>query len=133
MSKILEKIIYKSLYEYCVSNELLISENSGLKRNDSIVNQLIAITHNIYKSLDSGKDVCAIFLDVSKAFDKVWHEGLIFKLRQFGITCTLISLLENYLTGRSQRVVLNGKTSPSQYISAGVPQGSIPGPLLFLI
>jgi hypothetical protein len=119
MSKILEKIIYKSLYEYCVSNELLISENSGFNRNDSTVNQLIAITHNIYKSLDSGKDVCAIFLNVSKAIDKVWHEGLIFKLRQFGITDTLISLLENYLTDRSQRVVPNGKTSPSQSISAG--------------
>ena len=66
---------------------------------------------------------------MSKAFDKVWHEGLIFKLRQFGITGTLISLLENYLTDRSQRVVLNGKTSPSQSISV---QGSILGPLLFL-
>ena len=64
---------------------------------------------------------------MSKAFDKVWHEGLLFKLRQFGITDTLISLLENYLTDRSQRVVLNGKISPSQYISAGVPQGSILG------
>jgi hypothetical protein len=62
-SKILEKLIHKSIYEYCVSNELLISENSGFKRNDSTVNQLIAIAHNIYKSLDSGKDVCAIFLD----------------------------------------------------------------------
>lgn len=98
MSKILEKIIYKSLNEYCVSNELLISENSGFKRNESTVNQLIAITHDIYKSLDFGKDVCAIFLDMSKAFDKVWHEEFIFKLRQFGITGTLISLLENYLT-----------------------------------
>ena len=75
MSKILEKIIYKSLYEYCVSNELLISKHSGFKRNDYTVNQLIAITHNIYRSLESAKDVCAIFLDVSKVFDKVWHEG----------------------------------------------------------
>jgi len=82
------------------------------------VNQLLAITHNIYKSLDSGKDVCAIFRDVSKAFDNVWHERLIFKLRQFDIAATLISTLENYLTGRSQRVVLNGKASPSQPISA---------------
>jgi len=52
------------------------------------VNQLLAITHNIHKALDSGKDVCAIFLYVSKAFDKVWHEGLIFKLGQFGKTGT---------------------------------------------
>ena len=97
------------------------------------VNQLLAITHDIYKYLDSGKDVCAIFRDVSKAFDKVWHEGFIFKSRQFGITDTLMSLLENYLTDRSQRVVLNGKTSPSQSISAGVLQGSTLGTLLFII
>jgi hypothetical protein len=116
--------MYQSLYEYCVSNELLISKNSGFKRNDYTNNQLIAITQNIYRSLDSGKDVCANFLDVSKVFDKVWHEGLIFKLRQFGITGTFISLLENYLTDRSQRVVLNSKTPPSQSISAGVLQGS---------
>ena len=60
----------------------------------TIVNELLAIIHNMYKSLDSGKDVCAIFLDVSKAFDKVWHEILIFKLRQFDITATLISMLK---------------------------------------
>ena len=70
---------------------------------------------------------------MSKAFDKVWYEGLIFKLRQFGITGTLISLLGNYLTDRSQGVVLNGKTSLSQSMSAGLPQRSILVPLLFLI
>jgi len=94
MSRILEKIMCRSLYEYCVSHELLIRANLGYKRNDSTVNQLRAINHNIYKSLDSGKDVCAIFLDVSKAFDKIWHEGLLFKLRKFGITGTLFTLLE---------------------------------------
>ena len=82
MPKIIEKIMYKSLYEYCVSHGLYINENSWYKRNDSTSNQLLAITHSIYKSLDSGKDVCAIFLGVSKASDKVWYEGLIFKLRQ---------------------------------------------------
>ncbi|CAG2244881.1 unnamed protein product [Mytilus edulis] len=70
VSKILEKVIYKAIYEFCEFNDLLISENSGFKKNDSTVNQLITITHEIYKSLDSGKDVCTIFLDVSKAFDK---------------------------------------------------------------
>jgi hypothetical protein len=70
---------------------------------------------------------------VSKLFDMVWHEGLIFKLRQCGITVTLISLLEHYLTDRSHRIVLNGKTSPSQPVSVGVPQGLILGTWLFLI
>ena len=73
------------------------------------------------------------FLDVSKAFDKVWNEGLIFKLRQCGITGNLMPLLENYLADRSQRVVLNNRTSPSQYISAWVPRGKIFGPSLFSI
>ncbi|VDI74910.1 Hypothetical predicted protein [Mytilus galloprovincialis] len=107
VSKILEKVIYKAIYEFCEFNDLLISENSGFKKNDSTVNQLITITHEIYKSLDSGKDVCTIFLDVSKAFDKVWHKGLIFKLKQFGICGSLLSLVENYLSGRTQRVVIN--------------------------
>ncbi|CAG2205733.1 unnamed protein product [Mytilus edulis] len=133
VSKILEKVIYKAIYEFCEFNDLLISENSGFKKNDSTVNQLITITHEIYKSLDSGKDVCTIFLDVSKAFDKVWHKGLIFKLKQFGICGSLLSLVENYLSGRTQRVVINGQTSSSQNTYAGVPQGSILGPLLFLI
>ena len=67
--------------------------------------------------------VCATFPEVSKASDNVWHVGWIFKLRQFGITCTLISLLKNDLTDRSHRVVLNGKTSPSQSISSGGSSG----------
>ena len=62
------------------------------------VNEPLTITHNIYQSLDSGKDVCAIILVVSEAFDKVLHEGLLFKGRQFDIAATLISPLENYLT-----------------------------------
>ena len=74
MSNILEIIIYKSLYEYCVSHELLISENSRFKRNNSTINQLLAMNHNIYQSLDTGKGMCAILLDVSKAFDQVWHK-----------------------------------------------------------
>ena len=133
ISKIFEKVIYKSLYAFCVLHNLLISENSGFKKNDSTVNQLIAITHEIYKAIDSGHDVCAIFLDVSKAFDKVWHEGLIFKLKQIGICDNLSLLLINYLDSRSQKVVLNGTSSSLCSTSAGVPQGSILGPLLFLL
>jgi hypothetical protein len=101
-------------------------KNKWKRRRETFFSTLIICNVKCHQHRASRcKDVCAIFIDVSKAFDKVWHEGLIFKLRQFGITDTLISLLENYLTDRSRRVVLNGKTSPSQSISAGVPHRSI--------
>ena len=77
-------------------------------------------------------EVRAIFLDISKAFDKVWHDGLLFKLEQNGISGNLLLLLQNYLVNRKQRVVLNRHSSDFQLIESGVPQGSVLGPLLFL-
>ena len=72
-------------------------------------------------------------MDLSKAFDKVWHQGLLFKLESFGIRGKLLNLLENYLSNRFQRVLLDGQESSWLPIKVGVPQGSILGPLLFLI
>ena len=87
----------------------------------------------IFKSLDNGHEVRLVFLDMSKAFDKVWHKGLIFKLKQNGISGNLLSTLTDFLTLRKQRVVLNGELSSLSNIDSGVPQGSILDPLLFLI
>ena len=122
-SKILEKIVYKRLYEYMTGNNLLIEQNSGFKRNDSTVNQLLKIVHQIYQDINDGKDTCLVFLDISKAFDKVWHEGLLFKIKRLGITGKLLDWLKDYITDRHQKVVLNGVSSNLRYLTSGVPQG----------
>ena len=89
---------------------------------DSRVAQLLSIAHEIYKKFfcNPPADTRGIFLDISKAFDKVWHEGLIFKLKTYGIDGDLLKLLINYLEDRKQRVVLNGQTSSWKIILAGV-------------
>jgi len=116
-----------------MAHNLLTWRNSGYKYLDSTVNQLAFLCHKIYEALENGQDVCFVSLDASAAFDRVWHKGLLFKLKQIGISGMLLTWFESYLNNRRQRVVINGKKSEWNYISAGVLQGSILGPLLFLI
>ena len=87
----------------------------------------------IYKGLDDEMKIAMVFLDISKAFDNIWHTGLIYKLHKIGVRGKLLKLFKSYSTGRFQRVVLNGFLSDCLEIMSGVPQGSILGPLLFLI
>ena len=81
----------------------------------------MSITHDIYKSFDCGYEFRGVFLDISKAFDKVWHDGIIFKLEQNGISGKLRKLLHDFLANRKQRVVLNGQVSSWANVKSGVP------------
>ena len=124
---------FNKLYKFCIDHNVLTPRNSGFKKLDSTVNQLIHVSHLIYKGLDCSDKIACVFLDLSKAFDRVWHDGLLFKLEKIGIRGRLHNWFKSYLTGRRQRVFLNGKCSGFLPIFSGVPQGSILGPLLFLI
>ena len=133
VSKIAERIVFKHVYNYLHTNKLLSVNQSGFRPDDSTVNQLAYMYHMFCESLDKKKDIRIVYCDVSKAFDKVWHEGIVYKLRKIGITGKLLQWFENYLLERKQRVVINGQSSDYGVIEAGVPQGSVLGPLLFLI
>ena len=108
-AKIFERIIYNRIFEYLIENNLMTENQSGFKLGDSCINQLLAITHDIYKSLDDGFEVKGVFLDIFKAFNKVWYDGLIDKLKQNGILGKLLNIIKDFLDSRKQRVVLNGQ------------------------
>ena len=130
--KIFERLIYNKMFGFFLDKGLISANQSGFKPRDSCINQLLSITHNIYESFDAGYEVRGVFLDISKAFDKVWHIGLIFKLQENGISGNLLNVLKHFLTNRKQRVVLNRQSSSWTNDKAGVPQGSILGPLFFV-
>jgi hypothetical protein len=133
LAKIFEKIVFKYLYNYFRDHFLISIWQSGFIPGTSTVTQLIEIYDQFCKAVDKGKEIRVVFLDISKAFDRVWHRGLLHKLKACGITGKLLEWLKDYLTDRQQRVIINGEASTWGNIKAGVPQGSVLGPLLFLI
>ena len=133
ISKVLERIVFKRLYNHFLENDILTPLQSGFIPGDSTVNQLLFQYNTFCKALDAGKEVRVIFCDISKVFDRVWHAGLIHKLRAAGISGELLDWFTKFLFKRRQRVVLPGVESFWTFIKTGVPQVSILGPLLFLL
>ena len=108
---------------------------SGFHPSDSCIYQLLAVTHDIFLSFDSSPslETRRVFLDISKALDRVWKDSMLFKLKKNGVNGNLLGLIKSFLSDKVPRVNLDRKTSDWEYIGAGVPQGSILGPLFFLI
>ena len=118
------------LFNFLMDHEVLTTLQSGFISGYSTVNQLEGIFNSFCKAIDEGKEVRAIFCNISKAFDRVWHKVLLYKLQTVG---HFLQSFTDYLNNRKQRVVLPGVFSHWTHFKAGVPQGSILGPLLFII
>ena len=127
--KVFERLVFKYLYNYLHRHKLISSLQSGFMPGDSTVVSLLIFC----QTLDVGKEVRVVFCDMSKAYDRVWHSGLLLKLQAAGVTGEVLAWFKSYLSNRKQRFVLPGAVSDWSFIQTGVPQGSILGPLLFLL
>ena len=132
-SKIFERIMYERVYSLVNQNQLLYKFQFGFRKKYGTNTALIMLIDKIMNSLNNGDIVLGLFLDFSKAFDCVNHDILIKKLFHYGIRGNCLDWFRNYLLSRKQYVIYKGINSSKQSISCGVPQGSILGPLLFLL
>ena len=130
--KILERL-FNEMFRFLIENNLTFLNQSGFKWGNSCINQLLSINHEVYKSSNDGFEVWDVFIDTSKAFDKVWCEGIIFKLNQNGTSGKLLSVLSDFLRDRKQRITLDVQVYSWTGVNAVIPQGSILGSLLFLV
>ena len=133
ISKVMERILYNQLYEYLSLNNLLSEHQFGFQKFHSTASALLDCTNDWYLNMDRKLFNLVVFIDLKKAFDTVNHDILLEKLLLFGITGSAFQLLKSYLSNRTQKCEINGSTSKENIVKCGVPQGSILGPLFFLL
>ena len=133
LNKILEKIMFNRIYNFLEKYNNIYKLQFGFRKKHSTIHALIDITENIRTALDNGSYACGIFIDLQKAFDTVNHCILINKLNHHGIRGIANNWFKSYLNNRTQYVSIQGCNSDTEQIKHGVPQGSVLGPLLFLL
>jgi len=131
--KLLEKLMFNRLISFLERNSILYNYQFGFRKNHSTSLALIDVVDNIYQNLDASLTVVGIYLDLTKAFDTVNHELLLYKLQNYGIRGIAYHWFKSYLCNRQQFTVINNVSSCFTYVPCGVPQGSTLGPLLFLL
>ena len=133
VSKLFESVLNRHIMKYLKAHSLLSDIQYGFRSSRSTADILTVISHRISEALDSSFVSRVGALDISKAFDQVWHRCILHKLCSYGISGRLYSTVESFLLGRKMRVVINGQKSEVFETNAGVPQGSVLGPTLFLL
>ena len=133
LNKILEKLMFVRVLSFLDKENVIYKQQFGFRPKHSTTHAIISITEKIREALDKGKFACGIFVDLQKAFDTVNHKVLLQKLYQYGIRGNTYEWFKSYLTDRLQFVSILGFDSDKLSIKHGVPQGSVLGPLLFLI
>ena len=133
VSKIFERIMYNRLENFLNETSQLYELQFGFRKRYSTNHALLSITEKIRESMDNKLFSCGVFIDLEKAFDTVNHDILLGKLEYYGIRGIANLWFKSYLSNRSQSVIINGECSSKEIITCGVPQGSILGPLLFLL
>ena len=133
LDKIFEKLIYKRTYDFLQQHNVFFQQQFGFRKKHSTSHAILNMIQKIMDALDKGEFACGVFVDLQKAFDTVDHKILLKKLSHYGVRGVSLDLFKSYLSGRSQFVTVNGVSSNKAEIRHGVPQGSVLGPLLFLI